>query len=36
METDAPHTAMNKSKLAEIVPFTCLCLLANIDMSDLS
>lgn len=36
METDVPQTAMNKSKLVEVVPFTCLCLLANIDMSDLS
>lgn len=32
METDFPQTAMNKSTLAKIVLFACLCLLANIDI----
>lgn len=36
MEINFPQTAQNKSKLAKIVLFACLCLLANIDILDLS
>lgn len=36
LETDIPPTTLNKSELAEIALFICLCLFTNIDMSELS
>ena len=36
VEIDFPLTAMNKTRLAKIGLFACLCLLANIDRCKLS